>query len=113
MTIPEAVRGFLARHHDPAESRAAADSLSEDHLFGSRDEVWFLLAEFGPLADHELVARHEEQVAALQYPRRFQPQRLRTARSELVRRGDVVQVDVTKTPSGRRAAVWALTEETK
>ena len=111
MTIPEAVRGFLSRHHDPAESRDAADSLSEDHLFDSRDEVWFLLAEFGPLADHQLIARHDTEFANLR--RQFSPQRLRTARSELVRRGDVVQVDVTKTPSGRRAAVWALTEETK
>jgi hypothetical protein len=113
VSIPEAIRGALARIHDPATSHEAADSLADSHLFSSQDEVWFLLASFGPLADHELVARHEEQVANLTYPRRFQPQRLRTARSELYRLGRVVKTGkTTDTPSGRKAIVWALAEET-
>jgi hypothetical protein len=112
MSIPEAIRGALARIHDPHSSHEAADSLADSHLFSSQEEVWFLLASFGPLADHELVARHEEQVATLAYPRRFQPQRLRTARNELYRQGRVVKTGKRAlTPSGRHAIIWALTEE--
>ena len=101
-----------ARRTDPKQSHDAADSIDAETVFDSHDEVLFLLS-MAPAADHELVARHEEQVRLLSYPRRFSPSRLRTARKELATAGKVTQLGWTKTPSGRLAVIWALTEETR
>jgi hypothetical protein len=90
----------------------AADSIDAETVFDSHDEVTYLLS-LGPAAAHELVAEHERQVALLSYPRRFSGSRLRTAIKELRDEGKVSGIGYTKTPSGRVAIIWALTEETR
>jgi hypothetical protein len=90
----------------------AAESIADEALFSSRDEVTYLLS-IGPAAAHELVEEHERQVRLLAYPRRFSPSRLRTAIKELAGLGKVTVIGFTKTPSGRVARIWALTGETK
>jgi hypothetical protein len=104
---------FRARRTDPATSHDAADSIDAETVADSKDEVLFLLTSFGPMADHELVERHEREVYLNLY-RHYSPQRLRTARRELVDAGRVeAGVGWTKTPSGRKAIIWRLVEEGK
>lgn len=82
---------------DPVTSHEAADSNNV-----VRPRVWVLetLTRM-PLADHELVEQaHDECV-------RFTPQRLRTARAELVRAGIVEASGIYRlTENSRRAVVW-------
>ena len=101
-----------ARRTDPSQSHDAADSITAETVFDSHDEVVYLLS-IGPAAAHELVEEHERQVRLLAYPRRFSPSRLRTAIKELASLDRVTVIGFTKTPSGRVARIWALTEETK
>ena len=91
------------RINDPITSHQAADS---NQPADSRAEVMDILRRLGPLADHELVVAHE----LLRHPVRFTPQRLRTARSELVELGQVAVVEgkTRMTPTGRNALVWAV-----
>lgn len=93
-----------ARNTDPETSHEAADSTSSK-VAASQGEVILILSHYGPLADHEIVAKHER----LFVPPTYSPQRLRSARSELVEAGRVEFADEYRlTPSGRRARVWRL-----
>lgn len=91
---------------DPETSHLAADT---NKPADSRTEVMNILRVLGPLADHELVVAHE----LLSHPIRFTPQRLRTARSELVELGmvELVEGKIRKTPSGNNAQVWAVAKK--
>jgi hypothetical protein len=89
------------RRGDPLTSHAAADTSRS--VTQSRALVLAVLTHRGPLADHELVdcLRHEYMT----------PQRVRTARHELVERGLVENTGATrKTATGRNAVVWAVVE---
>jgi hypothetical protein len=103
----------LVRRTDPRTSVDAADSITEETVADSKDEVLYLLASYGPMADHELVAKHERETYLHPEYRRYSQQRLRTARNELTVQGKVSDVGGTLTPSGRHAIIWALTEEKK
>ena len=100
----------LVRRTDPATSVDAADSITEETLADSKDEVLYLLASYGPLADHELIEHHGREVRLFGV-RQWSPSRLRTARNELQVQGKVREVGGTKTPSGRHAILWALEDE--
>ena len=98
LTLP-AHNETRARRTDPATSHEAIDA---DSVTGSLLEVMDLFAEFGPMADHELVANHAGYT--------YTPQRLRTARSELTNNGVIEFAGIYRlTPSNRRAQVWKLT----
>lgn len=87
------------RKSDPVTSHAAADS--NKNPTQSRALVLAVLTEKGPLADHELVEH-------LSYAY-MTPQRIRTARHELVERGDVENAGYTrKTATNRNAVVWQI-----
>jgi len=91
-----------ARRTDPSVSHEAADT--NDVL---RPRVWVLetLSRM-PLADHELVDQARDEGV------RYTPQRLRTARAELVRAGLVAESGIYRlTENNRRAIVWQFSKE--
>lgn len=91
-----------ARRSDPLTSHAAADT---NDTAGSRRAVLLILQAYRrPLADYEIERIHDEAGG------RYTGQRLRTARSELVKSGAVVLApETTQTPHDRKAQTWALT----
>lgn len=101
-----------ARESDLVTSHEAADS---NDVHGSRACVIRLLQWKGALADHELVALHDEHETGFGMPN-YTAQRLRSARSELVELGqvEVVPGEYRKTDKNRRAQVWRIkTEEAR
>ncbi|QAB17515.1 hypothetical protein Leucomu_05890 [Leucobacter muris] len=94
-----------SRSTDPTTSVDAGRSVQVVH---SRDYVLQTLRVFGPMADHELVAFHEVDAQGRYTFGIFSPQRLRSARAELVSLGHVESIEnlFRKTSSGRRAHVW-------
>jgi hypothetical protein len=85
------------RRTDPLESHAAADT---NNVAASQLTVLDLLAEYGAMADHEMVTKSAE----------FTPQRLRTARHELTEMGLTEATGYFRlTASGRKANVWQVT----
>ena len=94
------------RRDDPETSHHAADG---NNITGARAEVlWFLSIE--PLADHELYARYEADSRMVGDTHLFTPQRLRTARAELVATGKVQFAGYYGlTPTGGRTRVWSIT----
>lgn len=96
-----------SRGTDPVTSVDAGRSVNQAF---SQDYVRQTLAVFGPFADHELVEFHSVDTFGLKRFGRFSPQRLRSARAELVEAGVVEMVDgvFRLTDSGRRAHVWRV-----
>lgn len=96
-----------ARNYDPDTSHEAGRSVNRAF---SQDYVRQTLGVFGPFADHELVEFHSVDTVGLKRFGRFSPQRLRSARAELVEAGEVEMVDgvFRLTDSGRRAHVWRV-----
>ncbi|QIK62315.1 hypothetical protein G7068_03170 [Leucobacter viscericola] len=95
-----------SRATDPVTSVDAGRSVNLVH---SKEYVFQALKVFGPMADHELVELHEGDTFGHKAFGRFSPQRLRTARANLV---EDERVEFTgkyrKTDSGRRAQVWCV-----
>lgn len=102
--------GPRVRVTDPLTSHLAADS-NDSTVAASQTFVFDLLWWAGPLADHELVAVAEKDFAAHPHAQSWTPQRLRSARAELVGRGlvHVVEGESRRTGTGRNAHVWAVT----
>lgn len=96
-----------ARGTDPQTSHDAARSIASDAIRVSQANVLAILAEHGPMNDHELVRRYH----TLDDPWR-PPQSesgIRTRRSELVAAGRIVDTgDRVAMPSGRKSIVWAV-----
>lgn len=93
-----------SRSSDPVTSVDAGRSVNVVH---SREYVRQSLRVYGEMADHELVAFHEDDSMGQRAFGRFSPQRLRSARSELVDLGEVEATgEFCMTPSGRRAHIW-------
>ena len=95
----------LHRTNDPETSVEAAAHVDET---GARAEVlWYLSIE--PLADHELYNRYEADSRMVGDTHLYTPQRLRTARAELVASGRVQFAGIYRlTPTGGRTRVWSL-----
>lgn len=93
-----------SRSKDPTTS---VDAGRRAQLTESQQQVVTLFELEGrALADHELVAVSES------WGGRFTPQRIRSARKELYRKGRIQRVPVfRKTVRGNRAQVWALVPE--
>lgn len=93
-----------ARHTDPAESHAAAASVSD--ITGKQSAVLALIRESGPITDHQLVIDYQRQYRERGWPEQSDSG-LRTRRNELFRRGYLAR-DAAKglLPSGRQAARW-------
>lgn len=93
-----------SRSTDPVTSVDAGRSAD---LSGSQLSVLIALESFGPLADHELV---ELNAATRGSVPAYSPQRIRSARAELVEQGRVEFSGIFRlTPSGHRARVWMVT----
>lgn len=94
------------RRSDPATSHEAADS---NDIQGARVEVlWYLQIE--PLADHELIERYDIDTR-WDDSKHYTPQRLRTARKELVDAGRVEATGIYRlTATGGKANVWQIKE---
>lgn len=93
-----------ARQGDPVESDLAAASVRPETTIAVKDAILHTLRTtiaIG-LTDEELVRRIERKVAA-------SPQRIRTARAEMVTAGVIHRVGTGETSRGRRAALWGLT----
>lgn len=110
MTAQIVMAGDTARvrRSDPLTSHEAADS---NDIHGAREEVlWYLSIE--PLADHELVERFYADYRISGFNQlRYTPQRLRTARKELVDMGRVEATGIYRlTATGGRANVWQIKE---
>lgn len=93
-----------SRSTDPTTSVDAGRSVD---LPMSQAYVRDTLAVFGPFADHELLEFYEADASGQKMYGCFSPQRLHSARAELVEAGTVEATDeFCLTPSGRRAHVW-------
>lgn len=93
-----------SRSTDPTTSVDAGRSVRVAH---SQQYVRDTLDVFGPFADHELVEFYEADGYGQRMYGRFSPQRLRSARAELVEQGRVEFADeLCLTPSGRKARIW-------
>ena len=95
-----------SRSTDPTTSVNAGRSVKVAH---SQGYVAASLAVFGPMADHELVEFHAEDHMGRRAYGTFSPQRLRSARAELVEQGRVEFAGIYRlTDSGRNARVWQV-----
>ena len=95
-----------SRMADPTTSVDAGRSVD---LPGSWRYVLDTLGTFGPFADHELLWFYGRDTAGQEIYGRFSPQRLRSARAELVEAGRVEFTgDHSVTDSGRSARVWRV-----
>ena len=97
-----------ARNSDPATSHEAADSVT-DKIRASQEAVRLVLDRFPQgLTDTDLIEEYGK-LSALGWVPRQSPSGLRTRRSELVRRGTVVDSgNRALLPTGRRAVVWVM-----
>lgn len=90
-----------ARRTDPVTSHEAADLTDTAR---SRAAVLTILrAASKPLSDEEIDRAHRTLTLTP-----FTPSRMRTARHELVERGSVVAVGVTRSATGRKTTTWSL-----
>jgi hypothetical protein len=88
------------RRFDPETSHEAADLSDVNRSIGA---VLDTLEQYGPKADHELHGLME----GLGYP--YTPERVRTARKSLEKRGRVEFAGFWRlTPRGRRTRVWQV-----
>lgn len=99
-----------ARQADPLTSHAAADAAD---LLGSQQLVYAIFEKLGHgIPDHELVDWAAFFGTAGARLRRYSPQRLRTARAELVEKGLIRDSGrVAPTEYGRDAVIWELVRE--
>ena len=94
-----------ARRTDDTASHEAADS---NDIHGARAVVLSYL-KLGMYCDHELIADYLFDARMIGNTRPYTPQRLRTARAELVESGQVEALGIYRlTGTGRRAQVWGL-----
>lgn len=95
-----------SRSTDPTTSVDAGRSVNVAH---SQAYVHVTLALMEKLADHELVTFHEQDTEGHVAWGKFSPQRLRSARAELVEQGVIEFSGIYRlTDSGRRARVWQV-----
>lgn len=96
------------RKSDPVTSHQAADATAHK-VHPSQQYVLDTLMWYGPMADHELVEFHENEVA-VNGGTRYSASRLRSARAEQVKFGNIEDSGVrTTTPGGGATKVWRVT----
>lgn len=95
-----------SRTTDPTTSVDAGRSVNVAH---SQAYVLAVFQVFGDFADHELVDFHAQDTEGQVAWGKFSPQRLRSARAELVEQGVIEFAGIYRlTDSGRRARVWQV-----
>lgn len=97
-----------SRPSDPITSDWAGENA--DARQESEREVYAILANTDrPLSDHEIY-EHHELAAMFMHDRTYTPQRLRTARDQLVKTGLVTAAGrrAGASPTGRSAETWVL-----
>lgn len=96
----------LARRTDPAESHAAAKSVTD--VTAKQRAVYDCLAlAADPLTDHGIAGAYQANREQYGWPEQS-ASGLRTRRNELAARGIIVRAGTTKLPTGRNAATWTL-----
>lgn len=115
MSMPEPIAGTdpvgLARHHDPETSHDAAERVLSDGSI-SRSQAWVLglFRNYLPVGVDGFIDHDLERIARDRQVR-LTPQRIRTARHDLYAAGYLRKTgEKRKTPYGRDAEVYALTE---
>lgn len=91
-----------ARRSDTLSSHLAADSNSNRQIV--EDFVRALFAEFGPMTDAELTARFFGRAG---HPPAHQDSP-RKRRSDLAKRGELIELGVRRGPTGRRMVAWGI-----
>lgn len=101
----------LARLEDPQTSHDAAESVLASGSI-SRSQAW-VLGQFRTLSDvHVGFIDHDLEELAVDFAVRLTPQRIRTARHDLFKAGHLAKAGrKRKTPYGRDAEVYVLTEK--
>lgn len=101
----------LARLTDPQTSHDAAESVLASGSI-SRSQAW-VLGQFRTLSDvHVGFIDHDLEELAVDFAVRLTPQRIRTARHDLFKAGHLAKAGrKRKTPYGRDAEVYVLTEK--
>jgi len=100
-----------ARRSDPDTSHAAADSISFEHLEASEQEVLAILRDAeGPLIDQVIAKRNATRAWQLTGVPLWTPERMRTARDQLTKKGAVVHDGFGRTEKGRKAKAWRITD---
>lgn len=101
----------VARKNDRITSVEAGEAVAPRST--AREDVLSILRERGPVTDHKIAAIHDLHAARGRWPAKS-PQRLRTARAELVADGIVGPYTIeggtvtTRLPSGYRSIVWTI-----
>lgn len=99
----------VARDTDPLTSYEAGENPAAREA--SEREVLDILAMNGPMTDHDIWLAHEEAALLMREPT-YTPQRIRTARAQLVAAKLVVSDGRREgaSPTGRAAMAWRLAE---
>lgn len=101
----------VTRKNDRITSVEAGEAVAPRST--ARGDVLWILRTNGPLSDPDIAAIHDLRAARGRWPAKS-PQRLRTARAELVADGIVEPCTIdgetvtTRLPSGYRSIVWTI-----
>lgn len=101
----------VARKNDRITSVEAGEAVAPRST--AREAVLWILRKAGPATDPEIAAIHDRYAAHGRWPAKS-PQRLRTARAELVADGIVEPYTIdgetvtTRLPSGYRSIIWTI-----
>lgn len=94
---------------DAGTSSDAAESLDRSDRERVAAAITVILSEFGALTDEQIVDRYTARAGANPSVPRVTPQRIRTARSELVHVGQVRDANLLAfSKLGNRATAWTL-----
>lgn len=106
MTTPQAVPIFEIPHSrwsDPATSREAANSISQEKLNQTQERVLSIVRIHGPVTDEEVIAHYRQ----LWPESRTSEQSIRSRRSELTKRGLILQAGKFGTTAlGGKCRMW-------
>lgn len=95
----------VARATDPDTSHEAAATITPVTLRASQDAVLYVLREYGPMCDTDLIARYRQYADIEALPKQSDSG-IRTRRKELVTLGRVVLHGETTLESGNRSKTW-------
>lgn len=94
---------------DTDTSSDAAEVITRADMNRVRAAITVILSESGPLIDEQIIERYEARAGDHPSVPWVTPQRIRTARAELVRAGQVRDAEMMAFSSlGNRASAWTL-----
>ncbi|WP_193118458.1 hypothetical protein [Brachybacterium tyrofermentans] len=104
-----------ARHADPITSHEAAATVDTNRsqtavLQLAHQYLGDYFTQAGAVATYQQVSRHHEDEQQQDALPRLSESRVRSAVRELQRKGHIAHAGYTDPPTGRREAIWELTE---